>query len=192
MYASEQRPLHYRKSLLSFDLHWEVKQPTHMKSKNPICKETKNFLPSPLPVLNQCYGKYGLWIHHHTFNTPYKKTRNVSPTSSPRLTVSIDVQREEGSPYSDPFQNQISRNALYLKTQTPIAAWLGSVTLFGHCLKRQKAIFLLQFQDSKATLIGTSCLLLQLFLIILIMVLNTNFNKELFKKTENAWPPKYF
>lgn len=30
--------------------------------------------------------------------------------------VSIDVRKEEGSPYSDPFQDQISRNTLYFKT----------------------------------------------------------------------------
>lgn len=74
----------------------------------------------PWGVLNQCYVSTSFETSTTQSTLPIKRHMlNVSPTSSPHLMVSIDVQREEGSPYSDPFQNQISRNTLYLKQKRP-------------------------------------------------------------------------
>lgn len=68
-------------------------------------------------VLEQCSVSPGFETSTTHSTLPIKRhTLNVSPTSFPHLMVSIDVRSEEGSPYSDPFQNQISRNALYFKT----------------------------------------------------------------------------
>lgn len=115
---------------------------------------------------------------------PIKRhTLNVSPTLSSHRMVSIDVQREEGSPYSDPFQNQISRNALYFKTGKAHSSLALQCFTIRKLLKQEKAKLSTTILRQQGYIHRDWSVAFVAVFIILIMVPDTNFNKQFFKKS---------